>query len=56
VANPLKWKSNIRKIAHQAGKSYVSKRGKNVEERRVKTLKNCNVHCRFKWFEKISEA
>ncbi|GBM50459.1 hypothetical protein AVEN_203053-1 [Araneus ventricosus] len=43
VANPMKWKCNARKIAHQTGKSYISKRGKNVPERRVKTLKNCNL-------------
>ncbi|GBM64745.1 hypothetical protein AVEN_129112-1 [Araneus ventricosus] len=27
VANPMKWKCNARKIAHQTGKYYISKRG-----------------------------
>ncbi|GBN09719.1 hypothetical protein AVEN_51342-1 [Araneus ventricosus] len=43
VANPMKWMCNARKIAHQTGKSYKRKRGENVPERRVKTLKNCNL-------------
>ncbi|GBN16035.1 hypothetical protein AVEN_253301-1 [Araneus ventricosus] len=37
VANPMKWKCNARKIAHQTGKSYISERGKmcqNEERKR----------------------
>ncbi|GBL81601.1 hypothetical protein AVEN_93399-1 [Araneus ventricosus] len=45
VANPIKWKCKARKIAHQTGKSYISKRGKNLPERKVKTFKNCNLRC-----------
>ncbi|GBM57631.1 hypothetical protein AVEN_225012-1 [Araneus ventricosus] len=56
VANPMKWKCNARKIAHQTGKSYISKRGGNVPERRVKTLKNCNLQCKFMLGETISDT
>ncbi|GBN26486.1 hypothetical protein AVEN_109133-1 [Araneus ventricosus] len=32
VANPVKWKCNARKIAHQIGKSYISKGGKMCQK------------------------
>ncbi|GBO00263.1 hypothetical protein AVEN_268926-1 [Araneus ventricosus] len=56
VANPMKWKCNARKIALQTGKSYISKRRKNVPERRVKTLINCNLQCEFKCGATISDT
>ncbi|GBM06596.1 hypothetical protein AVEN_220035-1 [Araneus ventricosus] len=32
VANPMKWKCNAMKIAHQTGKSYINKRGKMCQK------------------------
>ncbi|GBM32843.1 hypothetical protein AVEN_216545-1 [Araneus ventricosus] len=32
VANPMKWKCNARKVAHQTGKSHISKRGKMCQK------------------------
>ncbi|GBM52308.1 hypothetical protein AVEN_126389-1 [Araneus ventricosus] len=40
VANPMKWKCKARKIAHQTRKSYISRRGGNEPEKRVKSEKN----------------
>lgn len=54
--NPKSWKANLRKDAHQNGKSYTNRRGKFVESKVVKTVKNCSpLTCKYKCQNKISD-
>lgn len=55
VRNTKSWKGNIRKEAYQAGKQYVSRRGKTVESKVVKSVKNCQLNCKYKCQNKISD-
>jgi hypothetical protein len=54
LANPSTWKSNIAKKACQAGKEYTNRRGKQVQQKQVKTLKDCLQNCKFKCNQNIS--
>ncbi|KAJ4435584.1 hypothetical protein ANN_18200 [Periplaneta americana] len=54
VANKNKWKSTVRKQKHEAGESYVSRRGKLVPQKQIQTTKNCQQHCKFSCSTKIS--
>ena len=47
------WKRNVRKRNRQAGLPYISQRGKEVPERKMKSI-DCS-RCRFKCSENISE-
>ncbi|GBM13694.1 hypothetical protein AVEN_148212-1 [Araneus ventricosus] len=53
MANPMKWKRNVRKPNRQILRK---EKGGNVPERRVKTLKNCNLQCKFKCGEKSPDT
>lgn len=53
--NPASWKSNIRKEAHAAGKTYLSVRNKTVPAKRIKTTKDCQNKCIYKCQNLITE-
>lgn len=55
IAEPSKWRCNQQRKAHQSGKDYINRRGKRVEERKVRNKKNCALACKFKCASKISE-
>lgn len=55
-SNPETWACNIRKVKHQRGEAYISRRGKYVPERKVKNTKDCLKSCRYKCNEKISDT
>ncbi|XP_026752619.2 uncharacterized protein LOC113512869 [Galleria mellonella] len=56
IPNPEKWACNIRKMKHQRGEAYISRRGKYVPERRVKNTKDCLKTCKYKCNEKINNT
>ncbi|XP_075976955.1 uncharacterized protein LOC142977119 [Anticarsia gemmatalis] len=56
TANPTAWVSNVRKLQHQRGEAYISRRGKFVPERQIRTTKDCLKSCKYKCSEKISDA
>lgn len=45
VRNQLKWKVNERKMLHQSGKAYVSRRGKMVSAKKVPGCSKCPHKC-----------
>lgn len=49
------WACNIRKQKHQKGEAYISRRGKYVPERKVKTMKDCLNTCKYKCSEHITD-
>ena len=51
VRNPSQWLSNKRKASYAAGKAYISKKGKNVQDRVMKPPCSCRLCC----YEKITE-
>ncbi|XP_014357588.2 uncharacterized protein LOC106710118 [Papilio machaon] len=56
VPNPSKWACNVRKIKHEKGEAYISRRGKYVPERCVKNTKDCLKSCKFKCNERINDV
>ncbi|XP_013161945.1 PREDICTED: uncharacterized protein LOC106113648 [Papilio xuthus] len=56
VPNPSKWACNVRKLKHEKGEAYISRRGKYVPERCVKTTKDCLKSCKFKCNERINDV
>lgn len=54
IPNPTNWKCNVIKKAHNAGEEYLSKRGKTVSHKEVKTVKNCKDNCRYGCAKKIT--
>lgn len=56
IRNPTTWACNVRKVKHQNGEAYVSRRGKYVPEKHVRNTKNCTTNCRLKCNNKISDA
>ncbi|XP_030030035.1 uncharacterized protein LOC115447193 [Manduca sexta] len=56
VPNPNMWACNVRKLKHQRGEAYISRRGKYVPERRIKNTKDCLRTCKYKCSERISDA
>ncbi|XP_045774168.1 uncharacterized protein LOC123873369 [Maniola jurtina] len=56
IPNPSKWACNVRKLKHQRGEAYVSRRGKLVPERRVRNTKDCLKSCRYKCNERINDV
>ncbi|XP_072945369.1 uncharacterized protein [Epargyreus clarus] len=56
VPNPNKWACNVRKLKHQRGEAYISRRGKYVPERRVKNTKDCLKTCKYKCNERINDV
>ncbi|KAM3958784.1 uncharacterized protein ACR2FA_007190 [Aphomia sociella] len=56
VPNPDKWACNVRKMKHQRGEAYISRRGKYVPERRVRNTKDCLKTCKYKCNEKINDT
>lgn len=54
--NPSTWACNIRKLKHQRGEAYVSRRGKYVPERHIKNTKDCLRTCKFKCSEQINDS
>ncbi|XP_013192309.1 uncharacterized protein LOC106136332 [Amyelois transitella] len=55
VRNPDRWACNVRKLKHQRGEAYISRRGKYVPERRVRNMKDCLQSCKYKCNEKICD-
>lgn len=53
---PSTWASNVRKLKHQRGEAYISRRGKYVPERQVRNTKDCLQNCKYKCNESISDA
>lgn len=49
------WKSNIRKQKYQAGKEYISRRGKLVQAKKVVNKKDCMNNCKFNCAKLISD-
>ena len=45
--NPSVWKANVRRKLCQSGKEYVSRRGKTVPAKTIKTRKDCSSSCKF---------
>ncbi|CAH2229682.1 jg15963 [Pararge aegeria aegeria] len=56
IPNPNKWACNVRKLKHQRGEAYVSRRGKLVPERHVRNTKDCLKSCRYKCSERINDV
>ncbi|XP_061717808.1 uncharacterized protein LOC133525537 [Cydia pomonella] len=56
VPNPNQWACNIRKLKHQRGEAYISRRGKYVPERRVRNTKDCLKTCKYKCNERIDDT
>ncbi|XP_053608712.1 uncharacterized protein LOC128674260 [Plodia interpunctella] len=56
VRNPERWACNIRKMKHQRGEAYISRRGKYVPERKVRNMKDCLQSCKYKCNEKITDT
>ncbi|CAG5043471.1 unnamed protein product [Parnassius apollo] len=56
VPNPSKWACNVRKIKHQKGEAYISRRGKYVPERRIRNTKDCLKSCKYKCNERINDV
>ncbi|XP_013136173.1 PREDICTED: uncharacterized protein LOC106101477 [Papilio polytes] len=56
VPNPSKWACNVRKLKHEKGEAYISRRGKYVPERCVKNTKDCLKSCKFKCNERINDV
>ncbi|XP_059045270.1 uncharacterized protein LOC131841044 isoform X2 [Achroia grisella] len=56
IPNPENWACNVRKMKHQRGEAYISRRGKYVPERRVKNTKDCLKTCKYKCNEKINNT
>ncbi|CAH0625251.1 unnamed protein product [Chrysodeixis includens] len=55
VPDPTSWACNVRKLKHQRGEAYISRRGKFVPERRIRNTKDCVKNCKFKCNEKITD-
>ncbi|XP_047534226.1 uncharacterized protein LOC125068900 [Vanessa atalanta] len=55
IPNPSKWACNVRKLKHQRGEAYISRRGKYVPERQVRNTKDCLKSCRYKCNERIND-
>lgn len=53
--NPSKWACNVRKLKHQRGEAYISRRGKYVPERHIRNTKDCLKSCRYKCNERIND-
>lgn len=45
----------MRKIKHQKGEAYISRRGKYVPERCIRNTKDCLKSCKFKCNERIND-
>ncbi|KAJ0176291.1 hypothetical protein K1T71_008465 [Dendrolimus kikuchii] len=56
IPNPTMWACNVRKQKHQKGEAYISRRGKYVPERKVKTTKDCLNTCKYKCNEHITDS
>ncbi|KAI5642870.1 hypothetical protein NE865_05168 [Phthorimaea operculella] len=56
VPNPSTWACNVRKVKHQSGEAYISRRGKYVPERKIKSTKDCLTSCKFKCNKKITDT
>lgn len=56
TSNPTSWACNVRKLKHQRGEAYISRRGKFVPERQIKNTKDCLKSCKYKCSEKITDA
>lgn len=54
--NPTTWACNVRKQKHQKGEAYISRRGKYVPERKIKTTKDCLNTCKYKCNEHIADS
>jgi len=52
--NPSVWKANVRRKLCQSGKEYVSRRGKTIPAKTIKTRKDCSSSCKFGCTKKIS--
>lgn len=55
VSKPETWKNNIRKNLCQAGKEYISSRGKHVCAKTIVNKKDCLNNCKFQCCKKIGE-
>ena len=53
VAEPTNWKVNVRKHKRNAGQTYISREGKNIKERIIKS--GCGKKCRLCCHEKFDE-
>lgn len=53
--NPGSWKCNVRKVAHETGKEYLSVRNKIVPAKRIKTTKDCLNKCFYTCQKLITE-
>ena len=54
--NQGRWTVEKRKHAHQAGKTYISKRGKLVLEKKIIDKKNCQSSCKFNCAANVDET
>ncbi|XP_049700256.2 uncharacterized protein LOC126055382 [Helicoverpa armigera] len=55
IPDPTTWACNVRKLKHQRGEAYISRRGKFVPERQIRNTKDCVKNCKFKCNEKVSD-
>ncbi|XP_037970074.2 uncharacterized protein LOC105388067 [Plutella xylostella] len=56
IRNPDKWACNLRKLKHQRGEAYISRRGKYVPPKQVRTTKDCLNTCKYKCSTMITDA